>query len=62
VRLVDLLDLAARELVEGVCEDLSSWGNEPVLIGSTSLDGTERAEWPVPLNVTVVSYLSTKIL
>jgi len=49
VRLVDLLDLAARELVEGICESLvllprqPCLGNKPVLIASTSPDRAERA-------------------
>jgi hypothetical protein len=52
VRLVDLLDLAARDLVDGVCEDLvllarqPCLGNESVLIGSTSPERLRRQDDP----------------
>jgi hypothetical protein len=61
-----LLDLAARKMVEGVCENLPALpavsGNESVLIGFTFPDRSERAGWPSPLNVTIVSLLSRRIL
>jgi hypothetical protein len=61
-----LLDLAARKMVEGICENLPALpavsGNESVLIGFTSPDRSERAGWPSPMNVAIVSLLSRRIV
>jgi hypothetical protein len=61
-----LLDLAARMMVEGICENLPALpavsGTESVLIGFTSPDRSERAGWPSLMNVTIVSLLSRRIV
>jgi hypothetical protein len=52
-------------MVEGICENLPALpavsGNETVLIGFTSPDRSERAGWPSPMNVAIVSLLSRRI-